>query len=512
MSTHESAFRRRARSLRQPSAVEFLEARMTVSDTFLSLLSGIATPAVPTLVGPRAAGKESGLASKGDSWVASIDTDVSQPLPVAARRLEESRAEAASVVQPNPPVTGNAQSADPGDWLVLFDVPNDEGEASAGRLLDTGTSSIGVTPPLVGGAISGAARQPMAVGTPTRPGRPPAVAAPAGSGPVLVTAPEAGGSPVEAVMVGPARDSSTSNTTHGTVTPFKAPEPETAPVVIAAAPSPSGGTIEAKRVAPGTISESFYPVKYGEHFDNESTFEFRLVNDWVTTNRPIGWKVWDAGYGPNSLLASGTGTAFTYKFPNGFRNWGQVDFIEDTNLDGQFNEQDQNQTNSTFWVQPRFRYVINVDVSSVLAPGAAAAVQNRLLNAQNLLLKKDGTDDYRACVSFEAGTINTFTASPARPDPVVTLSDAELHFDAAADIVFVDDLQAYSSGAACDDNDWHQIIIEWAMNDTTIAHEFGHGVGLHHIMDPSIPAYFLMVPGGDPSRNSLQDFEADSFD
>jgi hypothetical protein len=61
-------------------------------------------------------------------------------------------------------------------------------------------------------------------------------------------------------------------------------------------------------------------------------------------------------------------------------------------------------------------------------------------------------------------------------------SQCKLHYD-QTDITFLETLQV--KPGVCWDNDWHKILIDWDASTTdwlerAIAHEIGHGVGLHH--------------------------------
>jgi len=138
--------------------------------------------------------------------------------------------------------------------------------------------------------------------------------------------------------------------------------------------------------------------------------------------------------------------------------------------------------------------------SSNLPPISLATVQARFTGASNLLLHKDRISDWRSCARFNVTSANVFTVSASRLDPadmnvtvevngVTTYPECDPHLN-AADITFLDELDG--AGGACWGNDWHRIIIQWdefgaaagvpniPWLERAIAHEFGHGVGLHH--------------------------------
>ena len=158
----------------------------------------------------------------------------------------------------------------------------------------------------------------------------------------------------------------------------------------------------------------------------------------------------------------------------------RIRFYADRNDNGQFDAGEGNARSAIFHVMAKKTYTIDVDFSSAIGNNAAemATVQTQLTGAQNLLLKKDSADDFRAAANFTA----TGHAG-ARPDPVGNnATEQDKHFDAAADIVFVNELEG--AGGWTKNHDWHQIIILWWSDRTwlqaAIAHEMGHGVGLDH--------------------------------
>jgi len=276
-------------------------------------------------------------------------------------------------------------------------------------------------------------------------------------------------------------------------------------------------TILAKRTAGGPV-ENAYPIKSGEHFDISSTFNFELTGLFNTPSH--GWDLWaDDATGTYTALAQGTGAQFSYTFQNVGATPGNiyVRFYGDANNNGAWDYGELRKDSNVFWVQTRKVYDINVDVSSALPAGVEADVPARLSGAADLLLKKDSADDYRSAVTFNMKTVNRFTAtgaSGARPDPVPDETAQRLkHYNAAADIVFVQDLE--NAAGITGNKDWHQIIIDWDDLgpdglEVLIAHEMGHGVGLSH---SGTAAPWVMWPGPATGvENQVSAAEADAYD
>jgi len=219
----------------------------------------------------------------------------------------------------------------------------------------------------------------------------------------------------------------------------------------------------------------------------------------------------------NDLLSEGAGNSFSYSFGSGTpEGWGFVRFYDDKDGSLSAGYYEAYTDSPDIWIQQNKVYALNVEVSSKLPAGAAAAVAARLDGASNLLRKKDSATDYRSAVIFTAASVQVFTATPAggaRPDPVVNQkTEQDKHFDAPSDMVIVQQLDGVTLGLT-DDSDWHQIIIQWdasnALLHETIAHEMGHGVGLNH--DGHAPP-MIMDPVANTSYNELTQADAEAYD
>ncbi len=253
----------------------------------------------------------------------------------------------------------------------------------------------------------------------------------------------------------------------------------------------TGSYVSAKRTS--TPTENLYPIKEGEHFEVGGTFHFELKGGNTGSPSLVKYQLWDFD-GPNDLIVKGSGISFSHTFSSGIEEGNvYIKFYGDRDEDDKFDEPfigltEYGMTSESFWVQKRKDYDIKVDISSKISPAVSSAIiQSRLDGAADLLGKKDSANDYRAVVNFNAVSVTRFTATPAggaRPEPVINdRIELDKHFNAPADIVFVD--QLFSRRAVTAGNDWHRIIIEWEnhakLMEKAIAHEMGHGVGLEHL-------------------------------
>jgi hypothetical protein len=203
---------------------------------------------------------------------------------------------------------------------------------------------------------------------------------------------------------------------------------------------------------------------------------------WVIEN--------DAG---NALLSGGTFsvTSFSQLLSASYGNC-FLRFYLDTNNSGMFDSAPMAELSV---LSPQFSIVTRtiipfiVDWSTDLGPTPVIADMQAFFDAaENLILKKDTAADWRAAVDFQVTSLTTFVATSGagvRPDGVYNQDQANLHFNAPADIVFVEHLYGWGGlplllGGVTDGYDLHRIIIEWGTGTSMLAHEIGHGVGLRH--------------------------------
>jgi len=245
----------------------------------------------------------------------------------------------------------------------------------------------------------------------------------------------------------------------------------------------------------------------------------------------IRYQVWDLD-GWDDLLAEGWGHSFSYTFGTGTAEGDVlVRFYADMNGNLSRDSGEPYFDSEDFWVMQKRVFNIKVDVSSSI-PGAAAfaqvaAMQARFDLARDILLRKDSAADYRAAVQFNVALLGTpvFTATNSagtRPDPVTDEADAAKHWDAEADVVFVNHINGaagWNSGY-----DWHRTIIGYdshvsggvlneALMAGTIAHELGHGVGLvHPSPDDNTNNHRVMTSVWSGTFNHLTRAEARAFD
>lgn len=215
------------------------------------------------------------------------------------------------------------------------------------------------------------------------------------------------------------------------------------------------------------------------------------------------------------------GSEFSYTFAVGETTLGNnyALFYQDEDGNGQRNSGETYRTSPTFRVQQPYEYPIRVDVSDAIPGAASLPIQDRLTAAQNLLLKKDSANDWRAAVKFTAISVTSFTATDVNgdyPDPVPD-DDAQRRKHtgrASSDIVFVQQLEGGLAGMTYNDN-WGDIIIDWdsgseAQIAAVIAHEIGHGVGLDH--DGHAPPLIMHEGVLVETDNELNQVDADTYD
>lgn len=248
------------------------------------------------------------------------------------------------------------------------------------------------------------------------------------------------------------------------------------------------GTIVSAGRTSAPAETGVFEIKEDEHFEVGGTFRF-VVSGGVTGEPSlIRYAIMDQD-GINDELSGGKGLDFSYTFGSG-TDVGDV-FVTayaDANDNHEFDWGEISVNSKLFEVKPFRRYDLAIDVSTAIPGGTTATASTIVGNARDILLRKDGPNDWRAIIEFRVVSAATFAPTPARPDPVVYSSspspDADAHFNAAADIVFVSDITDPGTVGLCQGNDWHRIIIEWqgTQSDTEeiLAHEFGHGVGLGH--------------------------------
>ncbi len=288
----------------------------------------------------------------------------------------------------------------------------------------------------------------------------------------------------------------------------------------------SGASVGSQRIGGGPLEASMFSIKYGEHFEVGGQFSFGILGGLQGANSMLRWELWDADiFTQSGLRASGPGNSFTHTFTTGgFEGYCGVRFFADMNGNGQYETFEQEISASTFWVQQTKQYDIRYDISTSFAaldPAFVAALPTYFSAAQDLLVRKDSADDWRAAVEFNPIFLGYFAPSPTRPDPAPKNS-LDGHFSANADIAFVTDI--LGAGGVTILGDVHSIVIEhmtysllgaagpaWIAN--AIAHEMGHGVGLEHPLGAADASPRLMWSGLlTGSDNVLTESEANTFD
>jgi hypothetical protein len=220
----------------------------------------------------------------------------------------------------------------------------------------------------------------------------------------------------------------------------------------------TGSKVQSRRVAGGTgpVEPGFTDVKYAEHFEIGGNFMFHIAGGASGPFGMIRYEVWDLD-GIDDLLVSGSGWSFSYIFEAGTAEGDcLVRFYADRNNNQSRDSGELYFDSLDFWVMEKKVYNLVADVSSaILAPafaGRLTAGNGIFAQANAILLRKDSETDYRAAVQFNVTTTPftpTAVGGARRPDPVPIVRvngevqnsvDLDNHFNATADIVFVNNL------------------------------------------------------------------------
>ncbi len=262
-------------------------------------------------------------------------------------------------------------------------------------------------------------------------------------------------------------------------------------------------------------------------------FTFQLTGGSIGTTSNIAWQIWDLD-GIDDLITAGAGLTAIHTWATGVDEGDVfVRFYCDSNGNGSLDSGELYVDSEEFWVMKSKVHSITTQVSTAIPspavsrrPGETQAafntrvlptIQARLTGAQNLILRKDSANDWRACVTFNVASTGFFIPGAARPDPVTWNTPGEaLHYP-FADIVFIN---SYLGGPlATAARDWQKIIAQWtgtgaAMMSVALAHEFGHGVGLGNT-----PPFHVGYVAGDilwgtaiVGNNRLQKRDVDNYD
>ncbi len=297
----------------------------------------------------------------------------------------------------------------------------------------------------------------------------------------------------------------------------------------------TGAVVNSQRVGSGPVEPGLTPIKYAEHFEVGGQFRFEITGGIAGgPNSMIRYQLWDLDWG-DDLLQEGWGHSFTYTFGEGTAEGDcLVRFYVDKNGNLSHDSGEPSFDSEDFWVMQKRVFNITADVSSAIPAagfaGRLTANDGIVKQANDLLLRKDSADDWRAAVQFIVTTTPFAATAPggARPDTVIN-DEAERarHYDAAADLVFVNQLLPetwYGATSSIGSNTWHEIIIGYqkhvdggVLNEGlmagTIAHEMGHGVGLAHPdPDDATNGHRVMTSVSSGTFNHLTRAEARAYD
>ena len=283
-----------------------------------------------------------------------------------------------------------------------------------------------------------------------------------------------------------------------------------------------GGRIDDGILHPG---EDLSFIKHMEIFDVTSTFEYQLI---------------EAGYTPAAVLGEGSlirgqmirpgGQKILFE-PQEQELWfethlsprmvglAQVRFYLDVNFNGQFDFSEPARSSNIFQIVERNVIYRTVQYNSFMSL-TIEDVQQKVDESFSRALRKDTEDDYRAAVvcivSFLQGS-ETFREGPLRPDRAYNL-DIDLHLQAHNGITILKDGMERNGvslrGIGMYNSD-RSAVAWFDLAPTTICHEIGHNLGIHH---NGLGNDFLMEAGGVPDspgklnrRDHLTQTEAEIF-
>ncbi|MBX3180112.1 MAG: hypothetical protein KF886_22415 [Candidatus Hydrogenedentes bacterium] len=271
----------------------------------------------------------------------------------------------------------------------------------------------------------------------------------------------------------------------------------------------TGGTVLSKRTSSPTEANLF-PVKEGEQYEVGGTFQFVLDNSSPAPSSATRYEIQNMNSGTNTI-GGGAGHTFSHTWQDGafstYLGNTRIRFYCDANGNEQYDSGEEYVFSSTFLVvRPRVIH-FNVQVSDQIAnPPNAEAL---LAEAQNVLLRKDDEEDWRAAVEYHVKSYSTYTPDPNdRPDvlaPFSSTSNSQHNTVAIpntnpteyCEISIIQSFDGGNSipvqGGICNPLLGVRFVITMELHADDWAHEIGHGCGIGtHYTDPTNPLLYVM--------------------
>lgn len=302
-----------------------------------------------------------------------------------------------------------------------------------------------------------------------------------------------------------------------------------------------GTVFKSKRIAGDAKENAYYTLKEGEHFEVGGDFGFEMSgNSSSKIGFPslLSWETWtDETFGDSRIDGGKGGTpienGMTISFlfqPNDAREM-YIKFYADANDNGQWDDDEIYKDSATFEVvQPKIWEFDLLLPSTRSDPATIATFTAALKFAEEIILRKDADDDWRAAVKvrFKANSTPMVYTSGVnylgvdgdnyQLEVAPTLTDHLDDFEAATPegtIVYVQNLNAWNAlGLTRRSNStiFVEFMSEWSLG-TVIAHEIGHVGGMGNEDHASDRKYIFAESGGPlGSHNMLRESDVEYYD
>ncbi len=227
--------------------------------------------------------------------------------------------------------------------------------------------------------------------------------------------------------------------------------------------------------------EKFYRVDLNEHQEVGGTFQFQYVGnafDPLLRYQLIETNGWD------TVLKAGSGRDFPHTW-NAERT-AYVRYYVDCIPDGKFDSDTEMKHESPeFSVLTRRVIAYDVEYSDQLPAGYQNHIPGWIGGAEEMIIRRDSGNDWRACVDLQINSVSEFTSGPRRPDPCRDNPKHKEHYLhlATDNWVFLQTLRNSQGGLSAIGSPGFIIENVPGPNrgySNLVAHEIGHTRGLAH--------------------------------